>query len=91
MSSGRDDPPGGGPGASFDDDQRSAELSTQLEDQRTTEAPVFRRRVRGQLPADTLDPNLRVRRLIAAYAVSGLLLLAAVAVSLAGAGPLAPG
>ena len=68
-------------------DPELAETARLLERSRPVPRPAFRGRLARELrgPSDDLP---RVRRLIAAYAGSGLLLLAVVAAGLAGAGPL---
>ena len=64
------------------------ETARLLEEQRPVPRPIFRGRLARQLRAESTNPQ-RVRRLIAAYAGSGLVLLMVVAIGLAGVGPLA--
>jgi hypothetical protein len=68
--------------------QRLVETARLLEEARPVPRPAFRGNLARQLRAGPAGPQ-RVRMLIAAHAGSGLLLLAVVAVGLAGAGPLA--
>jgi hypothetical protein len=70
--------------------ERAALLETanRLDEARPVPRPAFRGRLARQLGARPTRPE-RIRVLISAYAGSGLLLLAVVAVGLAGIGPLA--
>jgi hypothetical protein len=69
--------------------ERLLETARLLERQRPVPRPTFRGKLARQLRADSRGPY-GVRRLIAAYAGSGLALLIVVAIGLAGTGPLAP-
>jgi hypothetical protein len=66
------------------------ETARLLEEQRPVPRPAFRGKLARQLRADP-GSNYRVRRLIAAYAGSGAVMLLVVAIGLAGFGPLASG
>ena len=70
--------------------KRLLETARVLERERPVPRPAFRGELARQLRARSTGPR-RVRLLIGAYAGAGLVLLAVVAVGLAGAGPLAPG
>ena len=64
------------------------ETARLLEQQRPLPRPAFRGDLARQLRANSTGP-FRARGLIAAYAGSGMALLALVAIGLAGGGPLA--
>ena len=68
--------------------ERLMETARLLEQQRPVPRPTFRGKLARRLRADSRGPY-GVRRLIAAYAGSGLALLIVVAIGLVGAGPLA--
>lgn len=70
--------------------KRLLETARLLEQARPTPRPSFRGELARHLRARPADPG-RLRLLIGAYAGSGLVLLAVVAIGLAGAGPLASG
>jgi hypothetical protein len=70
--------------------KRLLETARLLERERPVPRPAFRGELARQLRARSPGPR-RLRVLIGAYAGAGLVLLAVVAVGLAGAGPLAPG
>jgi hypothetical protein len=65
-------------------------LVERMEDERPIPDPGFRGELRRRLFAAPAPPR-RVRLLIAAYACSGLVLLAVATIGVAGAGPLAAG
>jgi hypothetical protein len=64
------------------------ETARLLERERPVPRPAFRGKLARELRPDSSSPY-RVRRLIAAYAGSGVVLLLVVAIGLVGAGPLA--
>ena len=70
------------------DREELMETARLLEEQRPVPGPMFRGKLARRLRADSRRPYT-VRRLIGAYAASGLALLIVVGIGLAGAGPLA--
>jgi hypothetical protein len=78
------------PGMNPGERERLLETAHLLEQSRPVPQPAFRGRLARDLRAHPATPQ-RLRLLIGAYASSGLLLLAAVAIGLAGVGPLASG
>lgn len=74
-----------------ENDPATEEVDARLMAERPVPVASFRSELRRRLlgVADEAPERRRVRRLVAAYAFSGAALLAIVAISIAGAGPLA--